>query len=153
MFQALREIGKPSPPESGKSVRTHLAFGIGLFDAATTTAMLAARGMDAVAASRTATSLLGRVVAGQFTPIAFDMAFNAVACDRRARAGHHQHRILPIHENARGAISLLHIHPLPDFSRRALPSRLPIHTFALPQAPHDEHARRLTSRRILQILD
>ena len=45
----------------------------------TTTAMLAARGMDAVAASRAATSLLGRVVTGQSTVIAFDTAFTAVA--------------------------------------------------------------------------
>ena len=45
----------------------------------TTTAMLAARGMDAAAASRAATSLLGRVVTGQSTVIAFDTAFNAVA--------------------------------------------------------------------------
>jgi DHA2 family multidrug resistance protein len=45
----------------------------------TTTAMLTAKGMDAVAASRTATSLLARVVAGQSTVIAFDTAFNAVA--------------------------------------------------------------------------
>jgi len=41
--------------------------------------MLAARGMDAVAASRAATSLLRRVVTGQSTVIAFDTAFNAVA--------------------------------------------------------------------------
>lgn len=46
---------------------------------ATTTAMLAARGMDAMAASRAATSLLGRAVTGQSTVIAFDTAFNAVA--------------------------------------------------------------------------
>src|ERR1700754_3958716 len=45
----------------------------------TTTAMLAARGMDAVAASPAATSLLGRMVTGQSTVIAFDTAFNAVA--------------------------------------------------------------------------
>ena len=45
----------------------------------TTTAMLAARGMDAVAASRAATSLLGRAVTGQSIVIAFDTAFNAVA--------------------------------------------------------------------------
>jgi MFS transporter, DHA2 family, multidrug resistance protein len=45
----------------------------------TTTAMLVARGMDAVAASRAATSLLGRIVTGQSTVIAFDTAFNAVA--------------------------------------------------------------------------
>jgi DHA2 family multidrug resistance protein len=45
----------------------------------TTAAMLAARGMDAVAAGRVATSLLGRVVTGQSTVIAFDTAFNAVA--------------------------------------------------------------------------
>jgi DHA2 family multidrug resistance protein len=44
----------------------------------TTTAMLAARGLDAVAASRAATSLLGRVVTGQSTVIAFDTAFNAI---------------------------------------------------------------------------
>ena len=43
------------------------------------TAMLAAKGMDAVAASRAATSLLGRAVAGQSTVIAFDTAFTAVA--------------------------------------------------------------------------
>ena len=69
----------------------------------TTTAMLAARGMDAVAASRAATSLLGRVVTGQSTVIAFDTAFNAVALlfvSRRARAGRHQDRTLPIRENA-----------------------------------------------------
>jgi DHA2 family multidrug resistance protein len=45
----------------------------------TTTAMLAARGMDAVTASRAAASLLGRAVTGQSTVIAFDTAFNAVA--------------------------------------------------------------------------
>jgi MFS transporter, DHA2 family, multidrug resistance protein len=44
-----------------------------------TTAMLVAKGMDAAAASRAAMSLLGRVVAGQSTVIAFDTAFNAVA--------------------------------------------------------------------------
>ncbi|OQW57876.1 MAG: MFS transporter [Proteobacteria bacterium SG_bin9] len=44
-----------------------------------TTAMLAARGMDSVAAGRAATSLLGRTVTGQSTVIAFDTAFNAVA--------------------------------------------------------------------------
>lgn len=46
---------------------------------ATTTAMLAARGMDAVAANQAARSLLGRVVTGQSTVIAFDAAFNAIA--------------------------------------------------------------------------
>ncbi|WP_085035030.1 DHA2 family efflux MFS transporter permease subunit [Ensifer aridi] len=45
----------------------------------TTTAMLTAKGMDAAAASRAATSLLGRAVTGQSTVIAFDTAFNAVA--------------------------------------------------------------------------
>ncbi|QHO78491.1 MFS transporter [Bradyrhizobium sp. CCBAU 051011] len=45
----------------------------------TVTAMLAARGMDAVAAGRAAASLLGRAVIGQSTVIAFDTAFNAVA--------------------------------------------------------------------------
>ncbi|MGY3616125.1 DHA2 family efflux MFS transporter permease subunit [Bradyrhizobium sp. USDA 10063] len=45
----------------------------------TTTAMLAARGMDAVAANQAATSLLGRAVTGQSTVIAFNTAFNAVA--------------------------------------------------------------------------
>ncbi len=44
-----------------------------------TAAMLAAKGMDAAAAGRAATSLLGRAVAGQSTVIAFDTAFNAVA--------------------------------------------------------------------------
>jgi DHA2 family multidrug resistance protein len=46
---------------------------------AATTAMLAASGMDALAAGRAATSLLGRAVIGQSTVIAFDTAFNAVA--------------------------------------------------------------------------
>jgi MFS transporter, DHA2 family, multidrug resistance protein len=46
---------------------------------ATTTAMVVARGMDAVAASRAAASLLGRIVTGQSTVIAFDTAFNAIA--------------------------------------------------------------------------
>ena len=46
---------------------------------ATITATLAARGMDAAAAGRAATSLLGRIVTGQSTVIAFDTAFNAVA--------------------------------------------------------------------------
>ncbi|AOE85223.1 MFS transporter [Pseudomonas sp. TCU-HL1] len=45
----------------------------------TTTAMLTVKGMDAAAASRAATSLLGRVVTGQSTVIAFDTAFIAVA--------------------------------------------------------------------------
>jgi DHA2 family multidrug resistance protein len=45
----------------------------------TTTAMLAARGMDAAAASRAAMALLGRIVTGESTVIAFDTAFNAVA--------------------------------------------------------------------------
>lgn len=45
----------------------------------TTAEMLAARGMDAVAASRAATNLLSRIVTGQSTVIAFDTAFNAVA--------------------------------------------------------------------------
>ncbi|MNF50641.1 Multidrug export protein EmrB [compost metagenome] len=44
-----------------------------------TTDMLTARGMDAAAASRVATSLLDRVVTGQSTVIAFDTAFIAVA--------------------------------------------------------------------------
>jgi DHA2 family multidrug resistance protein len=46
---------------------------------ATTSAMLTARGMDAVAASRAAMGLLDRVVINQSTVIAFDTAFNAVA--------------------------------------------------------------------------
>jgi DHA2 family multidrug resistance protein len=46
---------------------------------ATMTAMLASRGMDTVAAGRAATKLLGNVVVGQSTVIAFDTAFNAVA--------------------------------------------------------------------------
>lgn len=45
----------------------------------TTTATLIARGMDAGAAIRAATSLLGRSVTAQSTVIAFDTAFNAVA--------------------------------------------------------------------------
>lgn len=45
----------------------------------TTTAMLGVKGMDAAAAGRAATSLLGRVVTGQSTVIAFDTAFVAVA--------------------------------------------------------------------------
>ncbi|VVO28237.1 MFS transporter [Pseudomonas fluorescens] len=45
----------------------------------TTTAMLTVKGMDAAAASRAATSLLGRIVTGQSTVIAFDTAFIAVA--------------------------------------------------------------------------
>ncbi|MBO1907979.1 MFS transporter [Microvirga sp. 3-52] len=43
------------------------------------TAMLVAKGMDAAGAGRAAMSLLGRIVAGQSTVIAFDTAFNAVA--------------------------------------------------------------------------
>lgn len=43
------------------------------------TGMLAARGMEAVAAGRAATSLLGRTVTGQSTVIAFDTAFMAIA--------------------------------------------------------------------------
>jgi DHA2 family multidrug resistance protein len=45
----------------------------------TTTAMLSVKGMDAGAAGRAAVSLLGRVVSGQATVIAFDTAFIAVA--------------------------------------------------------------------------
>ncbi|MBD9492010.1 DHA2 family efflux MFS transporter permease subunit [Ensifer sp. ENS11] len=44
-----------------------------------TTAMLMAKGMEGAAASRAATSLLGRAVTSQSTVIAFDTAFNAVA--------------------------------------------------------------------------
>ncbi|MNF35699.1 Multidrug export protein EmrB [compost metagenome] len=44
-----------------------------------TTAMLAGKGLDTTVAGRAATSLLGRVVTGQSTVIAFDSAFNAVA--------------------------------------------------------------------------
>jgi DHA2 family multidrug resistance protein len=46
---------------------------------AATSAMLAARGMEAAAAGRVAVGLLDRVVIGQSTVIAFDTAFNAVA--------------------------------------------------------------------------
>jgi MFS transporter, DHA2 family, multidrug resistance protein len=46
---------------------------------AATAAMLAARGMDALAAGRAATGLLGRALTHQSTVIAFDTAFNAVA--------------------------------------------------------------------------
>ena len=69
--------------------------------------MLVAKGMDAAAASRAAMSLLGRVVIGQSTVIAFDTAFNAVALlfrHRRAVAGHHQDRPAPICEVARCAV-------------------------------------------------
>jgi DHA2 family multidrug resistance protein len=45
----------------------------------TTAAMLAMMGMDAAAAGRAAMNLLGRVVTGQATVIAFDTAFAAVA--------------------------------------------------------------------------
>jgi DHA2 family multidrug resistance protein len=46
---------------------------------ATTAAMLAAKGLDAAAASATSASLLGRAVMGQSIVIAFDTAFNAIA--------------------------------------------------------------------------
>ncbi|NOV20209.1 DHA2 family efflux MFS transporter permease subunit [Ensifer adhaerens] len=46
---------------------------------ATTTAMLTAKGMDAAVATRAAAGLLGKVVSGQSTVIAFDTAFNAIA--------------------------------------------------------------------------
>ncbi|HEV7305574.1 MFS transporter [Ensifer sp.] len=46
---------------------------------AVTTAMFGAKGLDAVAAGRAATSMLGRTVTGQSTVIAFDTAFAAVA--------------------------------------------------------------------------
>ncbi|ROM94607.1 DHA2 family efflux MFS transporter permease subunit [Pseudomonas brassicacearum] len=45
----------------------------------TITAMLVGKGMDQAAADRAATSLLGKVVSGQATVIAFDTAFYAVA--------------------------------------------------------------------------
>ncbi|PWK41442.1 hypothetical protein C7534_107153 [Pseudomonas sp. OV226] len=45
----------------------------------TTGAMLAGKGVDQVAAGRAATRLLGKVVSGQATVIAFDTAFYAVA--------------------------------------------------------------------------
>ncbi len=45
----------------------------------TMSAMLAARGMDSVAAGRAAMGLLGRTLTGQSTVIAFDTAFAAVA--------------------------------------------------------------------------
>lgn len=46
---------------------------------ATTTAMLAARGMEVASASRAAVGLLDGAVIGQSTVIAFDTAFNSVA--------------------------------------------------------------------------
>jgi MFS transporter, DHA2 family, multidrug resistance protein len=46
---------------------------------AETTAVLAARGVEAASASRAAVSLLDKVVIGQSTVIAFDTAFNSVA--------------------------------------------------------------------------
>lgn len=46
---------------------------------AATTAMLTAKGLDPVAAGRAATNLVGRMVTGQSTVIAFDAAFAAVA--------------------------------------------------------------------------
>jgi len=46
---------------------------------ATTTTLLASKGIDTAAAGRVATSLLGRAVTGQSTVIAFDTAFNRVA--------------------------------------------------------------------------
>ncbi|PVE22627.1 MFS transporter [Microvirga sp. KLBC 81] len=60
---------------------SHVAAGVPVISErlTTTTAMLVAKGMDAVAASRAAMSLLGRVVVGQSTVIAFDTAFTAVA--------------------------------------------------------------------------
>ena len=45
----------------------------------TTAATLTAKGLEAAAAGRVAMSLLGRIVAGQSTVIAFDTAFNALA--------------------------------------------------------------------------
>jgi DHA2 family multidrug resistance protein len=45
----------------------------------TTSQMLVGKGMDQAAAGRAATSLLGKVVSGQATVIAFDTAFYAVA--------------------------------------------------------------------------
>lgn len=46
---------------------------------ASTTSLLAARGMEAAAAAKVATSMFGRSVAGQATVIAFDTAFSIVA--------------------------------------------------------------------------
>jgi len=70
----------------------------------TTTAMLSAKGMDAVAAGRAATSLLGRLVTSQSTVIAFDTAFVAVALlfvIAAPTSGRHQDRIRTIRESAR----------------------------------------------------
>jgi DHA2 family multidrug resistance protein len=60
---------------------SHVSAGVPVISErlAATTAMLVAKGMDAAAAGRAAMSLLGRVVIGQSTVIAFDTAFNAVA--------------------------------------------------------------------------
>lgn len=46
---------------------------------ATMTAMLTSKGMDTITASRAAAKLLGSIVVGQSTVIAFNTAFNAVA--------------------------------------------------------------------------
>ena len=46
---------------------------------ASTVSQLVERGMDAGAAAKAATGLLGRATAGQATVIAFDTAFNIVA--------------------------------------------------------------------------
>ena len=46
---------------------------------ATMTAMLSSKGMDTITAGRAAAKLLGSIVVGQSTVIAFNTAFNAVA--------------------------------------------------------------------------
>ena len=73
----------------------------------TTTAMLAAKGMDAAAAGRAAMSLLGRV---SHRPVDRDCLRHGVQCGRhplshrRAVAGHHQDRTPSIREGARCAV-------------------------------------------------
>jgi DHA2 family multidrug resistance protein len=63
------------------ALAAHVAAGVPALSErlAATTSLLMARGMDAAAAGRAATSLLGGTVAGQSTVIAFETAFDSLA--------------------------------------------------------------------------
>lgn len=93
MFDAGRQLGgligvaglqmliEHSVAGNAVVIGSHVAEGVAAVSdrLATNSALLQARGMDALAAGRAAFGLLGRVVIGQATVIAFDTAFVSVA--------------------------------------------------------------------------
>jgi len=78
---ALQTLIQDNAAANAAVLGAHVTAGVPAFyeRLGATTAALAARGMDAMEASRVALGLVGKAVVGQSTVIAFDTAFDAVA--------------------------------------------------------------------------